>query len=66
MGGCDLEEGDIVCPKCGNEKFDELYIEPLGFQCLKCGYDSRDIRNKSQRHGLKEKQIMPESKGQGK
>lgn len=44
MGGCDLEEGDIVCPKCGNDRFDKLYIEPLGFQCLKCGYDSRDIR----------------------
>jgi predicted nucleic-acid-binding Zn-ribbon protein len=48
MGGCDLEEGDIVCPKCGNDNFDieHMYIEPLGFKCLRCGYDSRDSKLK--------------------
>lgn len=42
MGTLDIEEGEIVCPKCGNFKFDKLWIDPLGFSCEVCGFDSHN------------------------
>lgn len=41
IGSCDLEQGELVCPNCGNNDIYKFYIEPLGFQCELCGYDSR-------------------------
>ena len=46
MGSYDLEDDAIKCPECGNNDLANIYVEPLGFQCEKCGYDSRDIIRK--------------------
>lgn len=37
----DLEDGDIICPKCGNNKLADMYVDMLFWVCNKCGYNSQ-------------------------